>query len=127
PVTIFELHWFVALIVMSFLAFLHLLQVLLEMCSDFGELLCPLLHYRGIPFWRFCVHIDAQVRLVAHQCHCRGHSCRRVFRLVICELRHWQPVRPIILQIVHITAQVVFQCLVLALCLAVGLWMIRCG
>ena len=64
------------------------------------------------------------VAVVGHEGRDAGGS---VVRVVVCELGQGKPLVPVVLLISAVDAHVLFQCLIDALGLSIGLWMIGRG
>ena len=47
--------------------------------------------------------------------------------VVVCELRQWEQVRPVVLLVVAVDPEVLFKCLVGSLCLAIALRVVTRG
>jgi len=47
--------------------------------------------------------------------------------VVVCELRQWEQVRPVVLLVVAVDPEVLFQCLVRPLCLAIAFRVVTGG
>src|ERR1700691_5703759 len=54
----------------------------------------------------------------------RGYSCCSTQSIVVCELHKCKKFGPIVLLIIAVYAEVLFQCLVSAFCLSVSFWVI---
>src|SRR6266571_8428593 len=73
------------------------------------------------------LRMDGNVRVVALVSEERGHTSSCVQGVIVCELCERQELRPIVLLVIAVNLQVLFQHLVHSLCLSVALGMITRG
>src|SRR6266481_9466689 len=73
------------------------------------------------------LRVKHEVRVVSLVCEEQGNSCGAARHVVVCELGEREEAQPIILLVVAVDAEVLFQSLVSVLSLSVTFWVVSRG